>query len=44
MLAMYAPAAAAAYLDDLATIVGADGSVDADDLSAFYGRHRSGAG
>jgi quercetin dioxygenase-like cupin family protein len=44
MLAIYAPASALAYLDDLATVVHPDGSVDGDELSAFYARHDSAAG
>lgn len=44
MLALYAPGAAVAYLDELATIVAPDGSVAGDELTAFYERHRSAAG
>lgn len=44
MLAIYAPASAVAYLDDLAEIVGADGTVDAEELAAFYRRFASAGG
>jgi mannose-6-phosphate isomerase-like protein (cupin superfamily) len=44
MLAIYAPASALAYLDELARIVAADGSVDADALASFYRRFASAAG
>jgi quercetin dioxygenase-like cupin family protein len=44
MLAIYAPASAVRYLDELATIVDADGSVDAGALTAFYERFESAAG
>lgn len=44
MLAIYAPASAVSYLDELAGIVGADGRVDAAELRAFYARFDSAAG
>lgn len=43
MLAIYAPASAVAYLDELAAIVDADGSVDAEELADFYRRFDSGS-
>jgi quercetin dioxygenase-like cupin family protein len=44
MLAMYTPASSLAYLDELAAIVQPDGSVDQDELRAFYDRFDSAAG
>ncbi|MCU1459755.1 MAG: cupin 2 protein [Actinomycetia bacterium] len=44
MLAVYAPASAVGYLDELAEIVRSDGTVDAGELAAFYERFDSAAG
>jgi quercetin dioxygenase-like cupin family protein len=40
LLAMYAPASALAYLDDLAAVLAGGGGADA--MAAFYARHASG--
>ena len=44
LLAVYGPARALAYLDELSAVLGADGGVTADAMADFYERFDSAAG